>query len=193
MLFYVFSCRELNFKLGYNQHSMSSDPLILTLRPDVESLAYFTKLRQTYFPADRNYLDAHITLFHQLPSSERAKICADLKQAANRAVFLLKTEGLMFLGKGVAFRFSSSEAGDLRRDLAERWHDHLVPQDQKKTFQPHITVQNKVGPEEAKVLFDRLEKTAKDRDIRATGLDLWYYRGGPWEHIEHFAFAADGF
>ena len=46
---------------------MSDAPLILTaqLPPDLHSWA--TRLRDEHFPPERNYLEAHVTLFHALP------------------------------------------------------------------------------------------------------------------------------
>ncbi|WP_208644854.1 2'-5' RNA ligase family protein [Mucilaginibacter kameinonensis] len=42
--------------------------LILTLRLDEESQAFFDEMRKRHFPQERNFLKAHLTLFHQLPS-----------------------------------------------------------------------------------------------------------------------------
>ena len=49
---------------------MNSSVLILTLIIDGEAQNFFNILRQRYFPAERNYLDAHLTLFHNLPGNE---------------------------------------------------------------------------------------------------------------------------
>jgi len=46
---------------------MQKQPLILTLKLDEESQAFFDKQRALYFPPERNFLKAHLTLFHQLP------------------------------------------------------------------------------------------------------------------------------
>lgn len=55
-------------------------PLILTLWLDDDAARHFNELRQRYFPRERNYLDAHLTLFHALPAVAEARIRADLDE-----------------------------------------------------------------------------------------------------------------
>ena len=57
-------------------------PFILTLQLDAESFARFNALRQQYFPPSRNYLEAHLTLFHALPAQNETQIRADLDAVA---------------------------------------------------------------------------------------------------------------
>ena len=43
-------------------------PLILTAELPEDLHARFTDLRTEHFPPERNYLEAHVTLFHALPA-----------------------------------------------------------------------------------------------------------------------------
>ena len=63
----------------------------------------------------------------------------------------------------------------------------LTAQDRQK-FQPHVTVQNKVQPAEARALFERLRADFSPWPAEGTGLDLWEYRGGPWGFVEGYPF-----
>jgi hypothetical protein len=56
-----------------------AQPLILTLRMDERSQERFDRLRETHFPPERNYLRAHLTLFHKLPGEREAEISAYLR------------------------------------------------------------------------------------------------------------------
>ena len=49
-------------------------PLILSLKLDQASFDALEVLRQQYFPRARNFLSAHVTLFHQLPGEQETQI-----------------------------------------------------------------------------------------------------------------------
>ncbi len=55
-------------------------PLIVTAVLGNADFAYFDDLRRTHFPSDRNYLRAHLTLFHHLPPSVEGELSTFLKQ-----------------------------------------------------------------------------------------------------------------
>lgn len=165
-----------------------ADPLILTLRMDEASFAHFDGLRRRHFPAARNLIPAHLTLFHQLPGEQGPAIAARLREVARTTpAFGLEVTGLRFLGRGVAYGLDSEPLAKLRAGLAETWSDWLAPQD-RQGFRPHITVQNKVPPEVAHALHAELASGFAPFTIRATGLLLWHYRGGPWEAAGTFPF-----
>ncbi len=50
------------------------EPLILTLKMDDRSQERFDRLRELYFPPERNYLSAHLTMFHKLTGEQAAKV-----------------------------------------------------------------------------------------------------------------------
>lgn len=160
--------------------------LILTLEIDSASQMHFNRLRELYFPPERNLIDAHITLFHNLP--EIAEVVCELDEAATaRSAFLVDVTGLRSLGKGVAYTLASPALQALHGSLAASFDAHLIPQDRQR-FQPHIVVQNKVTPEAARALLGHLQTGFRSRRIKATGLSLWHYQGGPWEPARTFRF-----
>ena len=48
-------------------HPRGSAPLVVTAELPVDLFAWSNQLRTEHFPAHRNYLKAHVTLFHALP------------------------------------------------------------------------------------------------------------------------------
>ena len=163
-------------------------PLILTLWLDDDSARHFNELRQRYFPRERNYLDAHVTLFHALPAESETQIRADLDEICARTPkFELNYPGPRFLGKGNAIEVESSELVQLRRELSGQWRDLLGAQD-SRVIKPHITIQNKVTPDKARALFEKLTREWQPFGGRGAGLLLWRYRGGPWDAAGQWEF-----
>jgi len=163
-------------------------PLILTLQLDERSFAFFDARRGRYFPPERNFIPAHLTLFHALPGEHRASIEHDIAAwAARRQPFTLDATGVRSLGRGVAYTLESTELAEMRRNLALQWNDWLKPQD-RQNYRPHVTVQNKVDPAAARALLDELGGGFTPFQVEAVGLELWWYRGGPWEKVRAFPF-----
>ena len=166
----------------------SNQPLVLTLTLDTEATAFFNRLRAQHFPAERNYLEAHLTLFHQLPGVEADRLTSDLTQVSARYRPLsLTVREVRLLGRGVAYRLESPLLQQLHRQLQKQWQAHLTPQDQQKLW-PHVTVQNKVSSDEAKHLHTQLVEKFTPFEAVGTGLHLWEYHGGPWKSKQQFAF-----
>jgi 2'-5' RNA ligase len=157
-------------------------PLILTAALDEASQSVFDELRQAHFPPARNHLAAHVTLFHALPGEDEAQVVEDVAAAAGRPPPQIQVARVRSLGRGVAFDLSSPALEDVRAHLARRWADGLSRQD-RAPFRPHVTVQNKVEPTEARALLAELERSFEPWTCTARGLSLWWYRGGPWEHL----------
>ncbi len=161
-------------------------PLILTLLLDDEAQARFDALRRAHFPPERNHLAAHVTLFHALPDTTAVR--EDVQAAAaERAPFPVAVTGLRSLGRGVAYVLQSAELADLRRDLAYGWAPLLTAQDRQR-HAPHVTVQNKVAPQEARALLAALSAGFVPHEVPAPGLGLWRYLGGPWEPVGTYLF-----
>lgn len=161
---------------------MDMAPIIMTARMGAADQAWANALRARHFPPERNFLDAHITLFHHLPSSAldeiRELLRSELRQPSPRALL-----GDVFsLGRGVAYRVESPDLLALRMRIADAMHGLLTPQDQHKP-RLHITVQNKVEPAEARALLAELSADFEPRPLKIYGIALDYYRGGPWEAI----------
>ena len=108
-------------------------PLILTAKLDADSFGFFDALRRKHFPPERNFLAAHVTLFHHLPDNETARIEADLKNiCAEYKTFDLRFPTLRFLGKGTAAEIESAELLSLPATLAGKWKDWLTAQVKQK-------------------------------------------------------------
>ena len=163
-------------------------PLILTLKLDQSSFDYFDQLRQQHFPPERNFLPAHITLFHALPGEQKFNVQQTLQEhCAQTPVLSLTFPKLRFLGKGVAVEVDCPELIQCRQQLANIWQSWLSRQDQQG-YRPHITLQNKTTADEARQLYDRLAQEWNPFKGRGEGLLLWSYKGGPWEFVNEFVF-----
>jgi hypothetical protein len=63
----------------------------------------------------------------------------------------------------------------------------LTPQD-KAGWRPHITIQNKVAPQEARALLTLLDGDFAGHRLDIAGLAIWRYLGGPWEPVGAWRF-----
>jgi 2'-5' RNA ligase len=163
-------------------------PLILTAALETSAFDWFQDLRQAHFPPHRNIVPAHLTLFHALPGGEEERVAATVRAAcAKRAPMTLAVRGPWFIGRGVAYRIASPELEALRAELAETFAPWLTPQD-RAGFRPHITIQNKADPTEARALCERLQHEFEPFDIVAEGVHVWRYLGGPWEAVATVGF-----
>ena len=159
---------------------------VLTLALDDASQARFEEMRQRFFPAALNRIPAHLSLFHSL--REEAETTDALQAAAAvQPAFAMQVAELRSMGKGVAYFLQSAPATALHRRLSEAFDDQLSPQD-RQGFRPHVVVQNKVTPEEAKKTLVLLQAGFRAFSVSAIGLDLWRYLGGPWLHLQRFEF-----
>ncbi|MES2497532.1 MAG: 2'-5' RNA ligase family protein [Pseudomonadota bacterium] len=167
-------------------------PIIIAAVIGPEDLAWADGLRRAHFPPERNQLTAHLTLFHHLPPSMLGELkrllASETRMAMQPAARVLR---LSSLGRGVALTIDSPGLVAIRARLAEAFHGMLTPQDQAG-WRPHITIQNKVSPSEARALLQMLQKDFSPRPIAITGLAAYWYRGGPWEPITACAFSRSG-
>ncbi|MCU1692475.1 MAG: hypothetical protein JWM64_1566 [Frankiales bacterium] len=164
-------------------------PLVVSLVLDPVAQERFDALRRQHFPADRLVVGAHVSLFHALPGQEQARVEDDLRQAARRAPFDVAVPQVRSLGRGVAFALQAEELSVLHAALQQRWRDLLTPQDRQR-LSAHVTVQNKVAPDVARRLHRSLQEGFVPSTVRAEGLALWRYAGGPWEPVGTYPFAA---
>lgn len=166
---------------------MTDAPLILTLALHPDDQARFERLRQLHFPTSRNLIPAHVTLFHHLPGPEIEAVRHAIETRRAAPPFAVAVSGLRFLGRGVAYALDSPALLALRAGLAREWEGWLTPQD-RQGYRPHVTVQNKASPEAARALHARLQAAFAPFTVRAEGLDLWRYLGGPWDPQGHHPF-----
>jgi 2'-5' RNA ligase superfamily len=170
------------------ERDMETAPVIITAQMGKADQAWANGLRRTYFPPERNYLDAHITLFHHLPPAALPEIKARLATLTrDNPPPESRLCDVMHLGRGVAYRIDSPQTLAIWQNLAECFHGLLIPQDQAKP-RLHITIQNKVDPAASKKLHGALTAEFVPRPLAITGLSAFYYRGGPWEAIQTWSF-----
>ena len=155
-------------------------PIIVTALMGAADFAWADGLRRAHFPPERNWLGAHITLFHHLPPSALGEVAGRLKRLGAGPRPTARLTDVMLLGRGVAYRVESPELLAMRAELADAFAGMLTPQDQAKP-RLHITIQNKVTPDAAKALADKLRADFRPRPLAIAGLAAWHYRGGPWE------------
>jgi 2'-5' RNA ligase len=162
--------------------------LIVTLKLDEASFDWLQALRTRWFPAERNIVPAHLTLFHNLPGGQLDPVRRTLREVcARQAPVALEGSGPRSLGRGVAFGFRSPALEAIRGNLAQTWAPWLTPQD-RQSFRPHVTVQNKVEPAQARALLETLQAEGEPFDALGEGVLLWRYHGGPWEAVDEIAF-----
>lgn len=161
--------------------------LIITAELGAEDLAWLDGLRRAYYPAERNRVPAHLTLFHSLPPSLEGEAHRRLARAASAMAPRATIAGLMELGGGVAFRIVSDDLDCIREDLAEGFHGMLSAQD-SGGWRPHVTIQNKVPAREARQLLEAMERGFQPQSLAIRGLGLHRYLGGPWETLQCWSF-----
>ena len=162
-------------------------PLIVTADIGQSDFAWLDGLRRAHYPADRNRVRAHLTVFHALPPSAESEVRTRLSDLAKGPRPKVAIEGLMDLGGGVAFRIVSPDLDRIRDQLAVSLHGLLGAQD-SGGWRPHVTIQNKVPPKAARVLLSSLEHDFVRRPLAIHGLGLHRYLGGPWEQLARYAF-----
>lgn len=159
---------------------------ILTAEMDDVSFAWLDELRRRHFPPERNFLPAHLTLFHRLTPAQVDRLqFLDLPGAA----VVLRFDRVVLLGSGVALHVQSAEIERLRGEIRNAVAGEFSRQD-SQPWRPHVTVQNKASAEMARELKSALENGFSERAGAATGLLLWEYLGGPWKPVERFAFGS---
>lgn len=163
-------------------------PLILTAELPADLHRWATQLRQQHFPPERNFLEAHVTLFHALPPRVEEELRSLLARLAGEfGPIAARLEGVMSLGGGTALRLASPAMLRLREEIAEHFRGMLTAQDSAPP-RLHVTIQNKVSPATARALQTELAATVPARDFAFPGMALFHYRGGPWEAVRRFAF-----
>ncbi len=162
-------------------------PLIVTAELPDDLAAWTTRLRRAHFPPERNFLDAHVTLFHALPPSAETEVRDLLAACARQTPPAARLDGVMNLGRGTALRIASPALDAIRARLAEQLGGLLTAQD-RHSPRLHVTIQNKVDPAAARALQDEFAASFVPRSFAFCGLALHYYRGGPWEFVHRWRF-----
>lgn len=157
-------------------------PFIVTAELDPSSFEWLDALRRRYFPPERNFLSAHLTLFHKL-DVEGVAIVRQIVADTARGALPMRFVGLRQLGRGVAIDVAAPELVALRARCAAALAGRLTPQD-RQPLKPHVTVQNKVDPAVAGATYRELAESFVTREGISSALLVWRYLGGPWAFAE---------
>ena len=161
--------------------------LIITAEFTPADLAWLDQLRRSHYPAELNRLPAHLTMFHALPPSAEREARSTLARAVSQPPPRGSIEGPVELAGGVALRIVSPELDRIRDELAGAFHGLLNAQDAGGWW-PHVTIQNKVPPREARTLKAGLEREFRRRPLAIRALGLHRYLDGPWERLAIYPF-----
>jgi hypothetical protein len=162
-------------------------PIVVTALFGPGDDGWLQEMRRAHYPPERNRVPAHLTLFHQIPPSAESELFRRIALYAAAPPPRATILGVMDLGAGTALRVESEELEDIRFDLAEGLHGLLSVQD-RAPWRPHITIQNKVEPKDARALQQRLRATFEPRPLAIRALAAWRYMDGPWEKIRDWPF-----
>jgi hypothetical protein len=162
-------------------------PLIVTADLAADDFAWLEGLRRAHYPAELNRVPVHLTMFQGLPPSAVEEVKQRLALHAAGPPPRSTIAGLVNLSGGVAFRVVSDELETIRDAVADHFHGLLCAPD-AAGWRPHVTIQNKVAPKQAKALLDRLERDFRPRPLGIAGLSVHRYRGGPWETLATYRF-----
>jgi 2'-5' RNA ligase len=166
-------------------------PLVVTLALAEGDQERFDALRRAHFSAGRNHLSAHVTLFHAVPGEREEEVVAALRAAAPPQPFAVRVSGVRLLGRGVAYGPEPDLLSAVHRRLLNSFEaafgEALSRQDRQR-LSAHVSVQNKVEPPVARGLHAQLAAGFTSSAVTGTGLALWRYLGGPWEHLRTVRF-----
>ena len=162
-------------------------PLIVTADFATDDFAWLEGLRRTHYPAERNVVPVHLTMFQGLPPSAAEEVKQELARHAGGPPPRAMIAGLMNLSGGVAFRVVSDDLEAIREAIADHFHGLLCAPD-AAGWRPHVTIQNKVAPRQAKQLHEELERGFRQRPLGIAGLSVHRYRRGPWESLASYKF-----
>jgi 2'-5' RNA ligase len=162
-------------------------PLVVTLTIGGAAQQRFDDERTRLFPPGRTAVGAHVTLFHAVPGELEEQARADLVELAGPP-FAVGVAAVLPLGRGAAYALAAPELVRRHRELQQRWWPQLTRQDQQP-FRPHVTVQNKVEPAEARATVALLRRAFHPFETTAEGFVLWRYDGGPWTELARIPFA----
>ncbi len=164
-----------------------SAPIVVTAIFGDGDNGWLQELRRAHYPPERNQVPAHLTLFRHLPPSIEGELSRRLASYTATPPPSATVAGVMDLGSGTALRVESEELEDIRYDLAVALRGLLTPQD-SAPWHPHVTIQNKADPKEARRLQQALRATFQPRLLSIRGLATWRYLGGPWQPIRTHVF-----
>jgi hypothetical protein len=164
-----------------------SGTLIVLAELGKADFAWLDSLRRRHYPAGRNRVPAHLTLFRSLPPSAEEEVRRSLSRAASAAAPLAEIIGVLDMDSGVALRIRSAELDEIRDRLAEEFRGLLTAQD-LGGWTAHVTIQNKAEPRAARDLLRQMRTGFEPRPLEISGLELVRYVEGAWAPVARYGF-----
>jgi len=161
--------------------------LIVIAELGKSDFGWLDSLRRRHYPPERNRVPAHLTLFRTLPPSAEGEVPHSLERAVRIDPPDARLSGLMDLDGGVALRVQSPDLEAVREELAGEFRGLLTSQDVGR-WVPHVTIQNKVEPREARALIREL-RGFEPRPLKISGLALVRYMESDWQPLSSHRFS----
>jgi len=164
-------------------------PFLITLGFDPSTFDRLDGLRRRYFPAERNQVPAHLSMFHQLPATEWDAIDEELARVTRDHPPI----SVQFIGPkptehGVMLAVQAPGLATIRGELAKTFSRHLTAQD-RQPYHPHVMIMNKADRVEAERALLEIQSSWNPWSGMGDRLILWRYLGGPWDEAASYPFS----
>jgi hypothetical protein len=167
---------------------MTRAPLIVLALFPPPLQARLEALRRAHYPAERNRVPAHCTLFHAVPGMVADELVHELAAlAARHAPPRARMERVIDLDGGTALAVDSPDLTALRDRISDRFHGMLTGGDAVRA-RFHVTVQNKVLPREARALQVELAGQWRSLETPIAALAAHRVIDGLWHSVTTVAF-----
>jgi 2'-5' RNA ligase superfamily len=160
--------------------------LIITLKIDDVSQSFFNEKRKQHYPAYANFVEAHITLFHKLPSDKNI-VYDTLNEISKTNIFEMQIADIKNIENFVAYDIASTTLLNIHAKMQTAFLNMLNEKDKEKLW-PHITVHNKATVYKAFKTHEKLLLDFKPFNITAIGFTTWYYAKKAWVKKEDYLF-----
>jgi hypothetical protein len=160
--------------------------LIITLKIDDISQTFFNEKRKQHYPAYANFVDAHITLFHKLPSDKQI-VYDTLQELSKTNIFDIQVVGIKNIDNFVAYDIVSPTLQNIHVEMQITFANMLNEKDKEKLW-PHITIHNKATVYKAFKTHEKLLVDFKPFSITAIGFTTWFYAKKQWVKKEDYLF-----
>jgi 2'-5' RNA ligase superfamily len=161
--------------------------LIITLKMDDASQTFFNEKRKLHYPAYANFVDAHITLFHKLPSDKNI-VYETLQQLCNTKIFDMQVVGIKNIENFVAYDIASATLQNIHAQMQTVFANMLNEKD-REILWPHVTVHNKATVYKAFKTHQKLLENFEPFNITAIGFSSWFYAKKQWIKKEDYLFS----
>jgi hypothetical protein len=158
---------------------------ILTAKVDKNSQNLLNHLRAEYFPAHRNFLDAHLTLFSHYPVFDLSN--PYFSHLLPEKKMSVSFEQVFYTGMGFAVEVKSPELEVLRSQMLSLLRP-AAPGVESSTNKLHVTIQSEVDPRRAINSFEAFSKTWAPVLGEIEGIEVWRPLSGPWGFVGGYRF-----